>query len=119
MSITIIPNQPIRLQNEGDIYLTCDCLGQNFCQLINKNDNTQFQISSSDQVTNGDFETDLDGWDIFEAIEVEAAVTNVDEGECDGEIEITATGGLGGYTYSIWRKFWSKQYFFKFMRWHL
>jgi hypothetical protein len=102
MSITIIPNQPIRLQNEDDIDLSCDCLGQNFCQLVNKNDNTQFQISSSDQVSNGDFDTDLTGWDIYEAITGTVYITNESsESECDGEVTITASGGTGPYTYSI------------------
>jgi hypothetical protein len=63
MSITIIPNQPIRFQNEDDIDTSCDCLGQSFCQLINKNDNTQFQLeSTTNLVTNGEFTDGLDGW---------------------------------------------------------
>jgi hypothetical protein len=62
--ITTIPNQPIRLQNSDDIDTSCDCLGQRFCQLINKNDTTQFQIeSATNLVTNGTFDEDLDGWE--------------------------------------------------------
>jgi hypothetical protein len=63
--ITIIPNQPIRFQNADSIDESCMCLGQNFCQLINKNDNTQFQIEGSigdNLVTNGEFDENLDGW---------------------------------------------------------
>jgi hypothetical protein len=64
MSITIIPNQPIRFQNEDDIDTSCDCLGQGFCQLVNKNDATQFQIEATgDLVTNGTFDENLDGWE--------------------------------------------------------
>jgi hypothetical protein len=64
MSITIIPNQPIRFQNEDSIDTSCDCLGQSFCQLINKNDPTQFQVQlNTDLITNGDFEDNLDDWE--------------------------------------------------------
>lgn len=101
MSVTPINNQPIRFQNVDSIDESCDCLGQNFCQLINKNDQTVFQLNSTDLITNGNFESNLDDWGIFEAIEVTAAITNESaEDECDGEIEATATGGTGPYTYS-------------------
>ncbi len=63
--ITIINNQPIRFQNEDTNNVSCDCLGQPFCQLINKNDATKFQLKSTDLVTNGYFDTYmLDGWDL-------------------------------------------------------
>ena len=101
MSVTPINNQPIRFQNINAIDESCDCLGQNFCQLINKNDQTQFQLNSTDSITNGDFESNLDDWDIFEAIEVTATITNESlEDECDGEVELIASGGTGPYTYS-------------------
>jgi hypothetical protein len=71
MSVTIINNQPIRFQNEESIDESCDCLGQRFCQLVNKNDATQFQINLNtiDLVTNGGFEEGveedeyLQGWE--------------------------------------------------------
>jgi hypothetical protein len=102
MSVTPINNQPIRFQNINAIDESCDCLGQSFCQLINQNDNTQFQVNSTNLVLNGDFESNLDGWGIYEAIEVTAIIINeTADGECDGEIEISATGGFSPYTYSI------------------
>jgi hypothetical protein len=102
MSVTPINNQPIRFQNVNTIDESCDCLGQNFCQLVNQNDLTQFQLNSTDQITNGDFESNLDGWEVYEAIDVSAVITNESEtGECDGELEISATGGTAPYTYSI------------------
>ncbi len=101
MAITIIPNQPVRFNNIADPE-ACACLGQEYSQLINKDDQTQFQISSTDQVTNGSFPIDLSGWGIYEGIEVNASITNESEtGECDGEITATATGGVAPYTYSI------------------
>jgi hypothetical protein len=99
MAITTIPNQPVNFRSST---VECECLGQEYSQLVNKNDQTQYQISSTSVLTNGDFETDLTGWNVFEAIEVTAAITNESaEGACDGEIEVSATGGSGGYTYSI------------------
>ncbi len=64
MSISIINNQPIRFQNTDSIDNSCNCLGQGFCQLVNKNDVTKFQISTNDDlVSNGDFEDMLTDWD--------------------------------------------------------
>ncbi len=100
--ITPIPNQPIRFQNESQIDVSCDCMGQPFCQLIESNDPTQFQLSSSNLITNGDFESNLTGWSIYLAMILTAEITNesvVDE--CDGEVTVIATGGAGGYTYSF------------------
>jgi hypothetical protein len=102
MSVTPISNQPIRFQNIDQIDVSCDCIGQDFCQLIQSNDPTQFQLSSTNTLTNGDFESNLDGWTIYEAIEVEATIINESEdGLCDGEIEVSASGGVPGYTYSL------------------
>jgi hypothetical protein len=102
MSVTPINNQPIRFKNVNAIDESCDCLGQNFCQLVNQNDQTQFQLNSTDQVENGNFESDLSGWVIFEAIYIEATITNETiDGECDGEISIVASGGVAPYSYSI------------------
>lgn len=102
MGVSNIPNQPIRFRDVNTISEDCDCLGQNFCQLVNKNDATQFQLSSTDQVTNGNFESNLDGWNVLEAIILTAAITNESAAdECDGLVTISATGGTGPYTYSI------------------
>lgn len=100
--ITVIPNQPIRFRNVADIDPSCECMGQNYCQLVQTFDPTQFQIKSSDLVTNGDFTANLDGWNVFEAIVVMLeSIVNPSTGECDGEFEVSVSGGTGPYTYSI------------------
>jgi hypothetical protein len=102
MAVTIINNQPIRFRNADSVSEDCDCSGQRFCQLVNNTDETQFQIKASNAVTNGDFTTDLTGWAFAPKIVVTAITTNESqELECDGTIEITATGGTAPYTYSI------------------
>jgi hypothetical protein len=102
MAITPINNQPIRFRNADSVSEDCDCSGQRFCQLINNTDNTQFQIQASNTVTNGEFTTDLTGWTFALKITVSATVINESaDGECDGEIEVSASGGTGPYTYSI------------------
>jgi len=99
MAITIIPNQPVRFTSSET---ECACLGQEYSQLVNKNDATQFQIKSSNAISNGGFGINLDGWNVFEAIDISALTTNeTAEGACDGEIAATATGGTAPYTYSI------------------
>ena len=99
MAITIIPNQPVRFTSSET---ECACLGQEYSQLVNKNDATQFQIKSSNAISNGGFGINLDGWNVFEAIDISALTTNeTAEGACDGEIVATATGGTAPYTYSI------------------
>lgn len=99
--IKIIKNQPINLHVET-IDESCECLGQNFCQLINKNDPTQFQIESINNITNGTFLIDLTNWRIFESINVLAAITNASLIDvCDGVLVISATGGTPAHTYSI------------------
>ncbi len=101
MAITPIPNQPVNFNNIA-LPAECACMGQEFSQLVNKDDQTQFQIKSTSVISNGDFETDLTGWNIFEEIEIEAAITNESEaGECDGAITAAAAGGTAPYTYSI------------------
>lgn len=100
MAITFIDNQTIRFRTNIDE--SCDCLGQPFCQKINKNDQTKFQIKSTDIVSNGGFDVDLTGWNVYEAITGTATITNEStDGVCDGAVTITASGGVGGYTYSI------------------
>lgn len=103
MSVTPINNQPIRFQNIDSIDESCDCMGQNFCQLINKNDTTQFQLNATNNVSNGTFESNLDGWGIFEEIIVElvSIINESSSGACDGSLTISASGGTGPYTYSI------------------
>lgn len=102
MSITLIPFQPIRFRDVNQIDTDCECLGQNFCQKIQKSDATQFQLKSSDFVSNGEFGSDLEGWDVYEAVVGTAAITNESaEDECDGSVIITAGGGSGPYEYSI------------------
>ncbi len=100
--ITPIANQPIRFQNESQIDVSCDCLGQDFCQMVESNDPTQFQLSSSNLITNGEFESNLTGWTIYLAMLITVDITNESvEDACDGEFTVNATGGSGGYTYSI------------------
>jgi hypothetical protein len=102
MGIVIIPNQVVRLRTTAEIDEDCECLGRSFSQLINKNDDSMFQLNSSNEVTNGDFESSLDDWDVYTAITGTAAITNESEAEeCDGEVVITASGGTAPYTYSI------------------
>lgn len=101
MGITTIPNQPIRFKNTA-IPDECFCMGQEFAQLINKDDQTQFQIKSSNQVVNGDFTDNLNDWVVYLGITGTVALINEsDTGACDGSGTITVSGGTPGYTYSI------------------
>lgn len=101
MAITPIPNQPVNFNNIA-LPAECACMGQEFSQLINKNDQTQFQIKSTSTISNGGFGINLDGWNVFAGIEVLGVTTNeTGPGECDGAITASATGGTGPYIYSI------------------
>jgi hypothetical protein len=102
MGIVIIPNQVIRFQSSASIDESCDCLGRGFSQLINSNDDTMFQLSSGNEIENGNFESDLSGWETFTPLYISLTLTNETESDaCDGEVEITVTGGNAPYTYSL------------------
>lgn len=103
--ITILNNQPIRFRTDSQIAEdneNCQCIGHDYCQLIEKHDETQFQIKQSNSVANGDFDNDLMDWNIFEAIIISIdSMTLPDEDICDGSIDISAIGGAPAYEYSI------------------
>lgn len=105
MAIEPIPYQAIRLRTDAQVEYDeslCGCMEKPFCQLVNKNDDTSWQMTSTTIVTNGTFDTSLTGWDIVTAIVVTVVITNeTGPDECDGEIEASASGGTGPYTYSI------------------
>jgi hypothetical protein len=98
MGITIIDNQPVKFNKQQ----SCVCWEKSYCQLVNNNDDTQFEIKSSQVVPNADFESGFDDWNLIDEIIVSAYTVNTTEGVCEGEIDATATGGNGGpYEYSI------------------
>ena len=102
MAITLIENQAInfRLATEQD--LDCNCNKKPYCQKVNSFDIGKYQIISGSVLANGDFEDGLDGWDILEPINVNLLITNESfDDTCNGEIEVTATGGTSPYEYSI------------------
>lgn len=101
--ITLLNNQPIRLRNSEVVDdETCKCLGHNYCQPINKNDETQFQIKSDNEINNGDFLNDLNGWNIYLAVELDLiSISNPTFATCDGVLSVSASGGTGPYQYSI------------------
>ncbi len=103
MSISIIENQTVRFRLLSEIEAEeCDCSIKPYCQLVNKFDVTKYQILSSTIISNGYFTSDLDGWVIAKTIDLEIIVVNESaDGECDGSLEITASGGTAPYTYSI------------------
>jgi hypothetical protein len=102
MAITLIENQAIRFRLLTDIEAeACLCMIRPYCQKVNKFDVGKFQIIPSNIVTNGTFNSDLTDWEIQEGITTLLTVTNESvAAACDGEIEITASGGTAPYTYS-------------------
>jgi hypothetical protein len=103
MSISTLKYQPVLFRTTQEIEQeNCECSDKPFCQLINKNDATKYQIKSTNLVENGSFDGNLDDWNIGESLSVSVEITNESaEGECDGEFVITVTGGTGPYEYSI------------------
>lgn len=98
MGITIIKNQVVEFNKQTG----CVCWEKSYCQLVNNNDETQFEIKSSQVVPNANFESGFDDWNLIDEIVVSAYPVNTTEGVCEGEIDATATGGNGGpYEYSI------------------
>lgn len=99
MPVRIIENQPIRFRT--DVGSDCGCSSKEYCQMINKNDQTQWQIISDDIVSNGNFTDSLNHWNIGILLTVTAVIVNESsEGECDGSLTITASAGTPAYTYS-------------------
>lgn len=103
MAIRLLQYQPVRFRTTEEIEEDqCSCSSSCFCQLVNKNDLTQWQMVSLNLVANGTFDTSLDDWNIGEALTVTATVTNeTEEDACDGEIDLSVSGGTGPYEYSI------------------
>lgn len=103
MGIRIIGYQPIRFRTVQQIEQEdCQCQGKCFCQLINKNDATTWQINSDNVVVNGTFDTSLEDWNINESLTLDITITNeLQDGECDGSIEVLVSGGVGPWEYSI------------------
>lgn len=101
MPISIIPNQPIRLSLIDDAE-SCECGTKEYCQMINKNDQTQWQIKSTDIILNGSFTDGLNHWVIGKIISVHVDIVNESaEGVCDGSLTIIASEGMPAYQYSL------------------
>lgn len=101
--IKIINNQPIILRDSNTIDgEPCKCHGQLYCQLIEKNDETQFQIKVSNEVLNGEFAIDLNSWNVYLAIIIElTTIINPNVSTCDGSVTVSVIGGTGPYEFSI------------------
>jgi hypothetical protein len=103
MGIVIIENQPITFYQEGQE--SCDCSGQNFCQLVEQTDSTQFVLRSTNRVVDGSFTGGLDSWLIVQLPSISIVTINESStGICDGEAEVTSDTGVefsfNGGTYS-------------------
>ena len=103
MSISTLKYQPVDFRTTEEIeQANCGCATKPFCQLVNKNDATQFQLKSTNLIENGTFDTDLEDWVIGESLTIEVGIANEStEGACDGELDISVSGGTGPYEYSI------------------
>lgn len=100
MAITILRNQPIMFHLPSDT--DCGCNGKSFCQIISQTDPTQFQISSSDRVSNGSFDISLLPWISADAILMSSDTTNASSPTaCDATATITATGYSGTIQFSL------------------
>ncbi len=97
MAITILRNQPIDFNTEDE--LDCGCTGSGFCQLIDPSDPTQFELSSTDTISNGDFAFDETGWSVTDSLVIELIIVNESEpGACDGSINIYVPNRSDHYT---------------------
>ena len=102
MAITIINNQPVRFSDATDITEDCQCIGRNYHQLVNKDDQTQWQLESTNIISNGDFPSNLDGWVIGLGLTISVIITNeTSELANDGSATINVTGGTAPYQYSL------------------
>lgn len=99
MGLTVLPNQPIDFHLEDED--NCACIGQHFCQIISRNDPTQFQIVSNDLVFNGRIYTNV-GWNVGLGIVLTIIDTNVSViGQCDGTATVTATNFTAPIEFSL------------------
>lgn len=98
MAITVLPNQPIDLHLEAD---ECGCTGQNFCQIVNSTDPTQFQLLSSELVLNGSFE-DSESWEVSLGIDLVGTISTVSvTGQCDGTALFVASNFTAPIEFSM------------------
>lgn len=100
--IEFIDNQTIKFteQHEED---ECGCVGKPFCQPVILGDETQFQLLGNILNSDPSFGDAYIGWETWQSLELDIYKTGISaEGECDGEIEATASMGSGiGYEYKI------------------
>lgn len=87
-SITILPYQPIKFKNADEPEVSCGCNIQSYCQIVAPTDPTQFQIRSSNDVFNGNFEDEWDGWVTNPPFYLNVDPTNATDLDCDGEVAV-------------------------------
>lgn len=98
--IEIIDNQTIKFYPEG--HKNCGCIGRKYCQPVTIADETQFQIIGEIVNADPEFSSGLDFYETYLGIELNVEFSGIsEEGECDGYIEATATGGSEEFEYSI------------------